>query len=338
MSRKNPFFKLLFFVNSVAALFLTLAYIFPYISPKSFPLLSVLSLFMPALIAVNIAFCLFWLLLFSRRALLSLVVVLIGFSHISSFYKWSSTPEPYEASQLKIMSFNVRDFNYLGWIDQDDIPVKIKRFIEEESPDIISFQEYFSGVPFQSPAYPYKYVHSEKGRVEQAVFSRIPLLDVGAVNFPHSANAAVFVDFVYKKDTIRLYNLHFESLKINPENDLTLEQEASKRLVGVMKESFQKQQEQMELILSHQQGTSYKTIFSGDFNNLASSFVYRKLMKGHKDTFKEKGKGLGKTYILKKIPLRIDMILVDKDFKVKDFKTYSHELSDHYPIMTTLDL
>jgi len=56
------------------------------------------------------------------------------------------------------------------------------------------------------------------------------------------------------------------------------------------------------------------------------------------DSFFEKGEGFGKTYRLFRYPMRIDYILADDSFKISDHKNYDERLSDHYPVMATLQL
>jgi len=55
-----------------------------------------------------------------------------------------------------------------------------------------------------------------------------------------------------------------------------------------------------------------------------------------KDAFSESGKGLGKTYTVKKIPLRIDFILTDEELTVEKFNTHTVHYSDHFPISAVL--
>ena len=43
---------------------------------------------------------------------------------------------------LDVMSFNVRSFNRLGWIENKNIPNSIASFIKTISPDVICFQEF----------------------------------------------------------------------------------------------------------------------------------------------------------------------------------------------------
>ena len=73
---------------------------------------------------------------------------------------------------------------------------------------------------------------------------------------------------------------------------------------------------------------------SGDFNNTSFSYVYNLIKSDLKDSFLEKGNLLGQTYSYNSIPLRIDFILVDKLFKVNDFKIEKVDFTDHSPIIS----
>ena len=102
---------------------------------------------------------------------------------------------------------------------------------------------------------------------------------------------------------------------------------------------FVKQVDQTELILQHQYSWKGKKVICGDFNNSAFSYIYNELVDfGYKDAFKIAGNGTGKTFDFDFIPLRIDFFLVDKTIQVNEFNNYDVQLSDHYPISTTIHL
>ena len=87
------FDRFLFLLNILFAIALLFAYLLPYIPPSSFALLSVFSLGVPFLIVVNLICMVFWLFRLRKQALLSLVVLLIGFNHVTSVYEISSEEE-----------------------------------------------------------------------------------------------------------------------------------------------------------------------------------------------------------------------------------------------------
>ncbi|MEH6762206.1 MAG: endonuclease/exonuclease/phosphatase family protein, partial [Maribacter arcticus] len=168
-----------------------------------------------------------------------------------------------------------------------------------------------------------------------AVYSRHKILEKGILEFPESSNSAIFVDVKYMGDTIRIYNLHLESLKIRPRS---IKRERSDKLFGRLRHSFAKQQEQSTIVREHMNNSPYKNIVCGDFNNTQFSNSYFTIKGNLKDSFLEKGRGYGKTINFWKFPFRIDYILVDPFFEVLSHKNYGINLSDHEPIMATIKI
>ncbi|MCB0444372.1 MAG: endonuclease, partial [Gelidibacter sp.] len=142
MKKLNLIDKFVFFFNSLAATLLLLSFILPFIEPKKFAFLSVLSLTVPFLILVNILFVVYWLLKVKKQLLLSLIVLIFDYSYLGSFYKFSSSKQVEDKDNIAVMNYNVRLFNLFKWIPEEDIPQKIEAFINDKKPDIISMQEY----------------------------------------------------------------------------------------------------------------------------------------------------------------------------------------------------
>lgn len=330
------FDKLIFSANSLAAFLLLIAYILPYIPPKSFSLLSVLSLAVPVLIILNILFFLYWLFNVKKQLLLSLIVLLLGFNYITSIYKFTGSKIVEDAENFSVMNYNVRLFNLFDWLPNENVEKDIVKFIKSENPSIISFQEYHKSDSFSLRGYE-KFEHVSDGNVKsgQAIFSKFPIINSGSIAFPDTSNNAIYIDIVRKKDTIRIYNLHLQSSKISTDVN-ELKKESSEHLTKRIGEVFKIQQSQAELVLSHKAKCPYKVILTGDFNNTAYSYVYNQIKGDLQDTFKAAGNGFGKTFSFNMIPLRIDFILADKGFTVNGFKNYDLKLSDHYPIKAVL--
>ena len=331
--------KMMFVINSLVAFMLLVSYVLPFIPPKSFATLSVLSLGVPLLILLNTLFFLYWLLRVKKQMILSLVVLLLGWNHINSMHRFSSSEKIKDDANFSVMSYNVRLFNKFGWLPTGEVKEKILALINTENPDILCLQEYPISHRVKIEGYfsfNAEYTKGIKGG--QTIFSKFPIVNSGSLEFPNTFNNAIFVDVVKQKDTIRIYNFHLQSSGI--ESDVEkLKKETSGHLFKQVGSTFKAQQEQVELFLAHKSKTKHKTIVTGDFNNTAYSYIYRKV-KGDdlKDTFEEAGNGFGRTYDFKFFPMRIDFILVDKDFTVNGFKTYKVKLSDHFPIKTTLKL
>jgi endonuclease/exonuclease/phosphatase family metal-dependent hydrolase len=339
--KKLSFFdKLVFFINSIFSVALLLAYLLPYIPPKTSAFLSLLSLGVPFLIVVNLVFLVYWVIRLKKQALLPLIVLLIGLHHVFSLFNFSSeTDSGSTDDEFTVMSYNVRSFNRYEWLDKKNVPEKIKSFLEKSSPDILSIQDYYKTDSISIDNFPYSYIHTQNKNsvLGQAIFSKYPIVNKGSLDFPNTFNNAVFADIAMGNDTVRVFNLHLESLKIIPEK--ILKEEISESLVKRVGHSFEMQQEQMEILLKAVEKSPYKNIVCADMNNSAFSYVYRQLEEnGFKDAFKEAGNGFGKTFDFDFIPLRIDMIFVESSIQVVDFKNYGVKLSDHYPIMARVEL
>jgi endonuclease/exonuclease/phosphatase family metal-dependent hydrolase len=341
MKKFRFFNKVIFIVNTLAALLLLISYFLPYVPPKSFATLSVLSLGVPLLIILNILFFLYWLLRVRKQMLLSLIVLVLGWSYLGSLYKFSSSKNIEDPDNFSVMSFNVRLFNKYNWKPNKTTREDIVDLFYEESPDVICIQEYTRGTPIKLKGYSHfngRYKKNVRGG--HAIFSKFPIINSGSLEFENTNNNAVFVDVVKEKDTIRVYNVHLQSSKINTQIDYINSQHSRDVFLKRVKAAFIMQQTQVELFLEHKSKCKYKVIVAGDFNNIAYSYSYKEILGDDlKDTFKEAGNGFGKTFDFKFFPLRIDFILADEDFQVNGFKSYSNmKLSDHYPIKATLKL
>ena len=323
------------------AVLLLLSYGLAYVPPKTFSLISVLSLTVPLLMVLNIIFVVYWLLKLKKQLILSLLVLVVGYNHVLSFYKFSSEPTTITDDTFTIMSYNVRLFNVYDWIDDKTIPIKIQKLIADESPNIVCFQEYDSSADLEFTFYPYKHQTnaSASKKSELAILSTYKILESGFINFPNSANSAIYADILIKSDTLRVYNVHLQSSGIDANvNVETLDTEQSNKLLKRIGITFKAQQSQAALVANHVSKSPFKVLMCGDFNNTVYSYVYRILKGDLSDTFETSGTGFGSTFDFKYFPVRIDFILADQSFKVGTFKNYTVPYSDHFPILTELTL
>ncbi|SKB47665.1 endonuclease/exonuclease/phosphatase family protein [Maribacter arcticus] len=339
MKKLSFFSKIMLLVNMIFSFCLLLACIIPYTSSAS---LAFVSLAVPLLVFINILFFIYWLLRKKFYFLLSLSILVYGYLTLGTFIGFNSINKTINnEDSLSIMSFNSLGFQGKKHEWESTAGDTIVKFIQNERPDIVCFQE-FDYKKIRShyfEEYPFKYVDFEfgpdNGRVIQAVYSRHKILEKGILDFPESSNSAIFVDVKYMGDTIRIYNLHLESLNIRPNN---IKKERSDKLFGRLRHSFAKQQEQSTIVREHLNNSPYKNIVCGDFNNTQFSNSYFTIKGNLKDSFLEKGRGYGKTINFWKFPFRIDFVLVDPSLEVLSHKNYNINLSDHEPIMATIKI
>lgn len=327
--------KFIFILNSLFATLLLLSYLNYYISPVTISFFALISLILPLLIVINIIFATYWLIRLKKQIFLSVFILAIGYQYLTKFYTFKEK-EVLLTNDVNIMSYNVRMFNLYKWIDEKNVDEKIYDFINSKEPDILCIQEFHPSLK-KGLKYPYEYIKisNESNHFGHAIFSKFKIINSGSLNFSNSGNNAIFADIVRKNDTVRVYNIHLESLKLNP-NDDYFTQKNSEKFKRRVEKAFKIQVNQVSLIMRHQEKITYKSIICGDFNNTAFSYIYHQLRKGKNDAFEVAGKGFGQTYD-NKLPVRIDYILTDKRIEVNNFKTYDVKFSDHFPIMARLN-
>ena len=336
MKKLNFFDKLIYILNSIFAFILILSYLIPKIKPSILSSLSLISLLIPIIFVVNMLFVVYWIVKLKRQFLLSFIILLLGLNYVKSFINFSNNSEYVGGEKISIMSYNVRMFNIYSWIKKTRVKDSIADFINKTNPDIVSIQEYNNVENFNLIDHPFKYMSlsGENIKYGQAIFSKFPIINSGEIKFRKSTNSAIFSDIKVGYDTIRLFNIHLQSFKLKSDIDISSINNDSSRLINSFSDTFRIQQDQAEIVMQEINRSPYKVVVSGDFNNTAFSYVYNLIKSDLKDSFFEKGNGLGQTYSFNLIPLRIDFILVDKSFKVNNFKTFKFAYSDHFPIFS----
>jgi endonuclease/exonuclease/phosphatase family metal-dependent hydrolase len=345
MKKLSWFNKVMFSLNIVLTVLTFIAYVLPFLAPKLFPLLSVLTLILPLFLILNGLFFLYWLFQLKRQVILSGLVLLLGITFINKFYNFSSNESEVEEKDFTVMSYNVRLFNIFDWIPDSKVGDDILSFINEQNPDVLCIQEYSENAKVDLRVYKYKAVFMSGKNIKtgQAIFSKFPIFNKGDFRISQAGNNITYADIRKGKDTIRVYNIHLQSIRISPDvNEIeehveVIDKNKSQQLFGRIRDAFKKQEQQAEILVNHKKKCHYPVIICGDMNNSAFSFVYRSIKADLYDCFEEAGNGFGQTYKFKYYPARIDYIFADKKMEVKSFTTFSSfEYSDHFPIMTRL--
>jgi len=328
----------IFFLNWIAALLMLISFILPYLSPSKFPIISLLSLGVPLVIIVNILFLVYWIVRFNRRFFLSFSVLLFSFFYFNVFFENTTEGDVKEyENTVSVLSFNVRLFNAFEKESHGDVPKMMATLLEEETPDVICIQEYYRTHKVDFSDYPHQFIHFRRkdSKVGYAVFSKYPLVNKGAFDFKNSNNNTIYADVVKDQDTIRIYNVHLQSMGVLPEVQF-LQTTDKERLFRRLSSRFRLQEQQVHAILKHKAATAHPVILSGDMNNTPFSYTYREIGTGMQDAFKKGGKGLGTTFYFDRFPMRIDYIFTSNDFDVISFETIKETFSDHHAIRATL--
>ncbi|SHJ40854.1 endonuclease/exonuclease/phosphatase family protein [Pseudozobellia thermophila] len=339
MKRLSLLNKLIFALNLLVVFFLLIACAIPYLRADFFSFLSFLSLSVPFLAIINFLFFLYWLLLGKRQLVPSLIVLLLGYFIFDTFVKIDLGGNEQDEGDLKVMTYNVRGFNVWHHQDIPNTMEKIKALIRKEDPDVLCFQEVGYDMDPHFMDYPYHYlkkIHTGH-KVHLGLFSKYPIINAETIHFPNSINNGSYADIVVREDTIRVYNVHMQSLGVTPGSG-NVRSKPVDFLYNKLNRRFKNQLQQAKMVEANMAGSPYPKILCGDFNNTQFSSTYHILKGDMADTFIEKGKGLGRTYDLFGVPFRIDFIFADQSLEIKSHKNFDEKLSDHFPVTASFSL
>jgi endonuclease/exonuclease/phosphatase family metal-dependent hydrolase len=322
----------------MAGFLLLISYISPFIDPSRFWIFSFFGLAYPYLLVLNFMFILLWILHYNKYFLLSTFVILLGYHYVSETIKLSK-PKNTE-SGIKIVSYNLNQGYYM--YDKGIEKGSLADYLIDLEPDILLLQEmntdYIKEELRILKSFPYKVLIPEIGT---GIYSKYPYIKKGKVDFTLETNSCIWADFKLKKDTIRIYCVHFQSNQVSKEAETmvqNIEKEKGfksqnlKKILNNYKKNVQVRADQVKLVKNHILRSKYPVIIGGDFNDPPVSYTYHEFNAFLKDSFKEKGFGLGITYQGAIPLLRIDYIMVSNEIQVTRFNTLKRKLSDHYPI------
>jgi endonuclease/exonuclease/phosphatase family metal-dependent hydrolase len=255
-------------------------------------------------------------------------------------------------------------FDLYNWKKNNESRNKILSSLTELKPDILCLQEFytseekgdFNNIDTVKNLLNTNYYHTEFTTTLRtfdhwgvATFSKYPIINKGKLIFnTKSNNICIYTDIVINKDTVRIYNIHLQSISFSKadtkflddvvsNNDAKEELEHSKNILRRLKRGFIKRTKQVDMIALHIKSCKYKIILCGDFNDTAASYTYQALTKNLNDSFIEKGIGFGRTYAGKWPQFRIDYILHSKKIKCLKYQRYEETFTDHYPITANFE-
>lgn len=333
MKHLNFLEKILFLINSIVAVLLLFTYVIPYIDPEKFSSIAILSLAYPTLLVVNIFFVIIWLIKLKPQLLVSLCIIGIGFNHIEALFSFGKK-DVTTIDDIKILSYNVRQFNRLNWIKSSTVKQDICDFINKQDADIVCIQEFPNNVHLN---FDLKIVSQKKRKANGlCILSKHKVINSGVINFENSINGIIYADLLIDQNIIRVYNIHLQSFGLNTHKNFYGKKNKS-ALFKKFKRVFKQQALQIKKLQEHIKACKYPTILAGDFNNTAFSWNYKQLTRTHKDAFVEAGSGFGSSYNYM-LPFRIDFILAENNMKVTLFKNFKINLSDHYPILAHINI
>jgi len=196
---------------------------------------------------------------------------------------------------------------------------KLKEKVLEFNSDIVTLQE--TSLIKITEHYPYSF-YSKNTVSGLLTLSKHPIINSGVLKFRRTNNSISFCDIKYETDTIRIYNVHLQSLHINKNDNVF-------NIIHKVNESFKKQHTQIKELISHQETCDHNMITCGDFNRNPYSFVYNYFTSfDNKDSFTQK-LSLSDYITYPRFFTRIDYIFSSYMLNAKSFSIKNIDFSDH---------
>ncbi len=352
--------KIFLVINSFSIVTLLFAYLAPFVNPAKNAIPAMFGLFYPALFILNAFFVFYWILRLRYFFLFSFVTILLGTGLFLEYLRFNKQkPVGVYKDALKVLSYNVRLFDQYKATPGQEFFTRNSIFslIKDENPDVVCFQEFFHGNEKYFPTIgPFTemvsipYYHADYIKTVEdwrhygiATFSKYPIVNQGSIHFNNSnTNSGIFTDIVFKKDTIRIFNLHLQSIHFSKADYEFVSEfidpgvasnfSGSKVIWWKLKSAFKKRSEQAETVRQRIAESPHPVIVCGDFNDTPASYVYRTISKNLEDAFIESGRGIGSTYAGDMPFLRIDYILYSDRLEPYKFQKTKVDYSDHYPV------
>jgi endonuclease/exonuclease/phosphatase family metal-dependent hydrolase len=320
-----------------------MSYLAPYVNPTKawiFPFFATAYL---GLLLSNFLFIIGWALLKNKLWLLSFIAILLGLTHLGSYFNLS-IQNPKE-DQLSIMSYNIGAFLRSEKLKKDTNYKKefLSFFKDMGKPDILCLQE--------SPYYKlfkdslqYKY-SLRKGTMY--IFSDLPHLDRGVLDFPNTSNRIIWADIKSNGQTVSVVNVHLQSNKVSEQTeDLASNIDLAEKetwtdmrsVIGKVKRATAIRTKQAEEAQKFIAASPYPVVLAGDFNDTPLSYTYALMSNELEDAYIKKGSGIGITYAGKIPGLRIDYIMGSKEIDFTSYTCSKVDFSDHYPIHSHFEI
>lgn len=351
----------------ICAMYL-LTLLVPYLNPQHWWLIGFLGLTFPYLFFLLLFVFFFWLIVKPRLSLIPLITLLLGIKQISVTFAahfsgndLSKKPD----STFRLVSWNVANMYGLS----NNIETKqhnrteLVKSILDLQPDIICLQEFnhsytqgenADNIGLFSKQFS-NYFYSKDFNKDAGfytsgsiVFSKYPFVDSGKIDYPGDfTGSLIYVDIKINNDTLRVFTTHLQSFGFNTADYAEMNKikqrdeeslEASKNIFNKMKAAFTNRGLQADIVHKQTDSVAHPSIVCGDFNDVPTSYTYFHIRNSRQDVFLKNGMGVGRTYNSLAPMLRIDYILPDTSFTIKQFDMVDENLSDHVMLVTDLKL
>lgn len=350
-------------INIVLMILLVLSTYAQTVSPLDFVFVSYLGLGFPILLIANILYLLLWAITLKWKfAVLQIVALAFCWPSIDTYIPLNYKTEGIPENAFKIMSYNVRGFDWLEGDEARENP--IYSYIANSGADIVCLQE-FAVDTNKDPEkiislqefddimvnYPYRTIIRLGDTISStmyglACYSKYPIEKVARVPIESAFNGSAMYEIKIGKKYITIVNNHLESNRLTAEDkelykELVVDQRRDKlsavtqSIRSHLDPAFKTRANQANIIadcIRQQRGKTDAMIICGDFNEPPISYAYETIKGNFLDAYKYTGTGVGITYHQDGFFFRIDYIMHSLNLHAYKCTVGTVKYSDHYPI------
>jgi len=354
------------YINLVIAAIFTLIYLSIHIPPTAKFHLWLITFAIPVVIIINHILLIICILRRKISAVFYLIPLLLSINFLFSTFGVKSflrRDHCATGSSFTLTSYNVSGMKVPKWAnafeygftdDKDSTTYKLRQWILQDTSDIKCYQEYFDNqrnsylaIMTQLKADGYNCFFSadmnRHHRVGVLIASKFPIVRQGEILASDNGyNRTVYADLKIGRDTIRIVNMHLQSMEMKRHKPVEGDGLGGKTkkiqtVLQKLKEGVFERNRQLKQVLAAIDTSSYPVICAGDINEIPYSHAYHLLRKKMKSSFEERGSGFGFTYNGNTIQfLRIDNQFYTEGVDIQDFRTLRDVgYSDHFPLIGT---
>lgn len=340
----------------IAASMLVLTYVSVFFNPAKAWVMTIIGLLFAPLAALNLFLLLWSVARRSKAIVIPLVALLPSLIVIGRYYQFKAGGAEDAGNAVTVVSYNVGRFSSaakrLGVKSNEECADSVVHYLRSLNADIICLQEFymkdvnkvksfmkenFKGYEAEYYVYP-----DSKGCYGNVTLSRYHIQNKGTLDFDESANLAISCDCTINGTKLRIYNCHFQSYSISLShivNNIRGDyKEAVRYAENKLRYSIGLRPKQVDMVMDSIEDCPVESMVVGDFNDNPTSYTYHRLCRERKDTFVEAGKGAGATYAFLFPFLRLDYILYPKSCSAVSHKVDRVRWSDHYPIISKINI
>ena len=269
-------------------------------------------------------------------------------------------PGDTEGSDLKVLSFNINNYNGITAPDSDYIA--ITRFILDSKADIVCMQESHNWKrkiqtvihSMTKKVYPYQMESVKYGCVYLTLYSKYPIRWAKHVPFEKdhripkgsTKNASMVYCLDIGDDSLLVFNCHLATQGFKPEDKNELQDFVERKTDHINERSYAAKMASSGRVRALEADFISKTlkkhhgasvVLCGDFNSSPTSYAHHAVTKQLNDCYRQAGNGVGFTYSHYGMYVRIDHIFCSDDWKPVSCKIdKKFTVSDHLPIICWL--